>query len=72
MEEKRRGRYVPSGTLALAALALKDVETAFGWVERAVQEHDPNLTYLIHTPYFQQLRSDPRYQDILRRMNLQS
>jgi len=46
-----------------------DGEQALGWLERAYEEHDPNLPYLV-LPDWDSLRSDPRFQDLLRRMNL--
>ncbi len=57
---------------AVATVALGDTERAFAWTDKAVQERDPNLQGLIRAPYFQPLRSDPRYRDILQRMNLKS
>ncbi len=70
VEEASRQRYVAGATVAFAALALGDVETAFRHLERAVREMDPNLQYVIHSSYFAALRGDPRYQETLRRMNL--
>ncbi len=70
LEETRRTRYLPTGTLAFVAAALGDVESAFRYAEEAVAAYDPNFSCLIRTPYAQTLKSDPRYQDILHRMNL--
>jgi hypothetical protein len=60
---------MPPGTLALAAAALGDLQAAFRLVEEGIRLRDPNINYLIRSPYFQQLQSDPRYS--LRSMNLQ-
>jgi serine/threonine protein kinase/Flp pilus assembly protein TadD len=70
LEEKRSGRYIPAGTLALIAVALGDTESAFRLVEESIHERDPNITLSIHSAYFQPLRSDPRYLDLIRRMKL--
>ena len=70
LEEKRRRQYVPAGTIAFVALALEDVDAAFGWADKATQERDPGLPWLIRAPEFRALRDDPRYQGLLRRMNL--
>jgi serine/threonine-protein kinase len=39
------------------------------WLEQAYEDHDPNLPY-VGRPLWAPLRSDPRFQDLLRRMNL--
>ena len=44
-------------------------EQALKWLERAYEMKDPIMPYLI-TPAFDILRDDPRFQDLLRRMNL--
>ena len=46
-----------------------DRDRAFAWLERAYEEHNPNMPY-IGGPQNDSLRSDPRFQDLLRRMNL--
>ncbi len=70
LEETRRTRYLPTGTLAFVAAALNDVESAFRYAEEAVAAYDPAFSYMIRTPHAQALESDPRFLDILRRMNL--
>ena len=46
-----------------------DKDRALEWLERCYEEHDPNMPF-IGAPEFDALRSDPRFQDLLRRMNL--
>ncbi len=70
LEETRRTRYLPTGTLAFVAAALQDVESAFRYGEEAVAACDPAFSYMIRTPHAQALKSDPRYRDLLHRMNL--
>jgi adenylate cyclase len=40
------------------------------WLEEAFEVRDPNLPYIAPWPTSDALRSDPRFQDLLRRMNL--
>ena len=42
---------------------------AFAWLERAYQLKSPPLSNLRFLPGFDPLRADPRFQDLLRRMN---
>ncbi len=46
-----------------------DWNHALEWLERAYEERDPNMPYIV-LPIFDPLRSDRRFQDLLRRMNL--
>jgi hypothetical protein len=39
-------------------------------LERGFEAHDPNMPHLSCAPVYDSLRSDPRFQDLLRRMNL--
>jgi adenylate cyclase len=45
-------------------------DEALDWLEKAYQAHDQNMPYLSVDPIFDILRDDPRYQNLLRRMNL--
>ncbi len=67
-----RYRYVPPATIAMAALAVDDAETALMAMEEVFFERDPNLSFGIRTHYFHRLRADARYHDLLERMNLRS
>ncbi len=48
---------------------LGEREEAFAWFERAFEAHDPTMGVLKVDPNLDSLRSDPRFQDLLRRMN---
>jgi TolB-like protein/predicted Zn-dependent protease len=47
-----------------------DLDRAMEWLERAYEARNPNLPYIGAGPWYEPLRSDPRFQDLLRRMNL--
>jgi eukaryotic-like serine/threonine-protein kinase len=57
------------GVAAIYA-ALGEKDKALAWLEKAYQERSLALTVIHCGPDFNVLRSDPRYQDLLRRMNL--
>jgi TolB-like protein/Tfp pilus assembly protein PilF len=54
--------------LIYAGLGRKD--EAFAWLEKAYQVHDKGLTFLKMDPCVDPLRSDPRFQNLLRRVGL--
>jgi len=61
-------RAIPADTAIFYAMA-QEYDEALEWLERAYEIRDPNMPY-ITLPVFDPLRSDPRFQDLLRRMNL--
>ena len=48
---------------------LGDNGQAIAWLEKAYQERDSGLVYLKMDPRYDPLRSDPRFQDLLRRLH---
>ena len=62
--------YVSPGELAILYTALGEREQAFASLERAYAAHDAQLQFLHIEPAFDPLRSDPRFQDLMRRVGL--
>ncbi len=63
-------RYVPSDYFAIVYLWLGDKDQAFTWLEKAYEERTGFLPWLKVSPTWDPLRSDPRFQDLLRRIGL--
>ena len=63
-------RYVSPWHIARLYAAAGKHDQAFEWLERAFEEREPNMPYLKAYPQFDDLHGDPRFQDLLRRMNL--
>jgi len=47
-----------------------ELDKAFQWLDRAVAQRDPGLTYLKTDPILRRLYGDPRWEELLRRLNL--
>ena len=58
-------------TIAIANHYIKagDSSNAILWLEKAYEEHNPNLPYLL-SPIYDKLRDNPRFQELARKMNL--
>ena len=63
-------RYVSPPSLANVYIGLGDKDKAFLWLEKAYQERSYYMAYLKVFPGHDSLRSDPRFDDLLRRMRL--
>ena len=64
------GRHVPSYHIAFAHLAAGDREAALSSLERAPDECDPAVVYTAKEPRFAPLHGEPRFQQLLARLNL--
>ena len=56
--------------IGIAYALLNDKDQAFAWLEKAYAARQAYLYYLKCEPRLDSLRSDPRYTDLLKRMNL--
>jgi serine/threonine-protein kinase len=68
--ERRRRVHVPSVDLATVYAALGDEEAALGELERAYGEHSGALADIRVEPQLASLRSQPRFQALVRRLGL--
>ena len=63
-------QYVSAYELATIYLALSNKEEAFRLLAKAYAEHSFHLVNLNVSPQFESVRSDPRFQDLVRRIGL--
>jgi TolB-like protein/Tfp pilus assembly protein PilF len=68
--ELNRRRYVTPVALVQVYIGLGDKDRAIAWLEKAYQERSYFMAYLKVIPVADPLRSDPRFDDMLRRMGL--
>jgi tetratricopeptide (TPR) repeat protein len=71
---KQRSNADKVGTYEVAFIhaGLGEKDQAFEWLEKAYEARDQGLSFLKVDPTLDPLRSDPRFQDLLRRMNFPS
>jgi len=62
--------YISPYNFAIIYTGLGDNDRAFEYLNKAYEEHAPVLQHFPSRPMFDSLHSDPRYTDLLRRMNL--
>ncbi|MFN0140724.1 MAG: tetratricopeptide repeat protein, partial [Pyrinomonadaceae bacterium] len=63
-----KDRYVKPYFLAMCHAAIGDADKTFEYFEQAFDELDPWMIWFGTDPMLAQLRTDPRYSDLLRRM----
>jgi tetratricopeptide (TPR) repeat protein len=68
--ELNRRRYVTPVALVQVYTSLGDKDRAFDWLEKAYQERSNFMAFLKVIPMADPLRSDPRFDDMLRRIGL--
>ncbi|MGH9949356.1 MAG: winged helix-turn-helix domain-containing protein [Pyrinomonadaceae bacterium] len=61
-------RYVPSYNIAMIYNGLDERDKTFVWLERAFNERDARMLFLSVEPKWNDLRPDPRFQDLVRRV----
>ncbi len=63
--------YVPPCSFAWIHLGLREIDAAFEWLKRAVEECDQFMMPIKTYGFFDPIRADPRYAVLLRKMNLE-
>lgn len=63
--------YVPQFSFALIHLGLNEIDNAFEWLNRAVDECDQLMMPVKSYGFFDPIRTDPRFATLLRKMNLE-
>jgi serine/threonine-protein kinase len=69
--ERAKQEYVLRTSFAVIYAYLGEKDQAMRWLEEGYKEHEFQMTGLNVAPEWDPLRDDPRFQDLLRRMNLE-
>jgi tetratricopeptide (TPR) repeat protein len=71
LQELSKQRYIDPAAMATIYIGLGQNEEALTWLERAYEQRGSYLILFLNVdPVYDPLRDDPRFQDLLRRMNL--
>jgi TolB-like protein/Flp pilus assembly protein TadD len=70
LKKRKQAGYVPAGAFVNAYLGLGENEEAFVWLEQAYKEQSNILQWIKVHPYFDPLRDDSRFKDLLHRVGL--
>ena len=70
LKRRRKTGYVPAGAFVNAYLGLGENEEAFAWLGQAYKEQSNILQFVKVHPYFDPIRGDPRFADLIRRVGL--
>ncbi len=62
--------YVPANSIALIYAGLGEKDQAFAWLDKGYEQRDFRMQWLKIEPRWDSLRSDPRFQDLMRRVGL--
>ncbi|PYX05033.1 MAG: hypothetical protein DMG88_22705 [Acidobacteria bacterium] len=70
MVQRSRKRYVCAYEVATTYAGLRDRESAFAWLRKSLDERADCSPWIAADPKLDPLRSDPRFQDLLRRLGI--
>jgi serine/threonine-protein kinase len=70
IEQQAGSRYISPYSLAVVHAALGETDAAFRELDRAVAERSSWMIYAAVNPRLDALRSDPRFEDVLKRVGL--
>lgn len=70
MKINNGGRYLASPMVARIHLGLGEIDEAFEWLRKGIEERSYWIVFLKMDPVYDEIRSDPRFQDLLRAVRL--
>jgi len=70
LKQRQKQGYVPAAAFVNAYLGLEDRDQVFAWCDRAYQERSTILRWIKVHPFFDPVRDDPRFADLLHRVGL--
>src|SRR6185295_5459482 len=65
-----KNKFVSQSSIAMGYGALGEKDKAFEWLEKSLESHDEAILWIYKHPMFSSLRDDPRYKELLKKLNL--
>jgi len=70
MEERSKTENLPAQERAIVYIGLGDNDSAFYWLEKSYEERFGSMISLTSDPFFDSIKSDPRFAVLARKINL--
>jgi TolB-like protein/DNA-binding winged helix-turn-helix (wHTH) protein/Tfp pilus assembly protein PilF len=70
LQRRSTHHYTDSASAARIYIALGDKDSAFVWLQKGYDEHSPHMILIDADSAYDPLRSDPRFQNLVRRIGL--
>jgi len=65
---KESGAMIPTWNIATMKVRAQKFDESLVWLNRAYDEHSPNMPYLNVDPIFDPIREDPSYKALIRKL----
>ena len=65
-----KSRFVSQASIAMGYAGLGESDKAFEWLDVSLRSHDEQIIWIYKHPMFANLRNDPRYDELLKQLNL--
>jgi eukaryotic-like serine/threonine-protein kinase len=66
--KKSSSSHLPNYSIAMVYATLADKEQTISWLKKGYEERNDDMIYMKIEPVFDPLRSEPRFQDLIRRI----
>lgn len=70
LQSRAKIRHIPPSYFTWIYFAMEEWENGFQWLEKAYEVRDPWLTEIKNNHFYDDIRSDPRYVELLKKMKL--
>jgi len=70
LARQRTKSYILPTDIAISYFISGEYNKAIDWLEKGLEEKDPNMPYAISDPFFDPLKDEPRFREIAKKMNL--